>query len=245
MWEYVALFVAGIAAGAIGYLMGLASLVSYPVMLAVGIPPVLANTSNTVALLGSGLGSVTGARKIIRDVKVYPLWPQILFSVIGGVVGGQLLLHLNPKVFEAVVPWFVLASTGLVLASPMIRRLSANRTVPLWGFLLGLLVITTYAGYFGAGAGIPFFALCLLGTPMTVHQALAIKTPMILMANLSAAILFIIQGSVVWWAALTVGAGSFIGGYIAPLIQRFIPEKILRWLVAVGGVVLTVWLLVR
>lgn len=245
MWEYVALFVAGIAAGAVGYLMGLASLVSYPVMLAVGIPPVLANTSNTVALLGSGLGSVTGARKIIRDVKVYPLWPQILFSIVGGVVGGQLLLHLNPKVFETVVPWFVLASTALVLASPMIRRLSANRTVPLWGFLLGLLVITTYAGYFGAGAGIPFFALCLLGTPMTVHQALAIKTPMILMANLSAAILFIIQGSVVWWAALTVGAGSFIGGYIAPLIQRFIPEKILRWLVAVGGVVLTVWLLVR
>ncbi len=245
MWEYVALFVAGIAAGAVGYLMGLASLVSYPVMLAVGIPPVLANTSNTVALLGSGLGSVTGARKIIRDVKVYPLWPQILFSIVGGVVGGQLLLHLNPKVFETVVPWFVLASTALVLASPMIRRLSANRTVPLWGFLLGLLVITTYAGYFGAGAGITFFALCLLGTPMTVHQALAIKTPMILMANLSAAILFIIQGSVVWWAALTVGAGSFIGGYIAPLIQRFIPEKILRWLVAVGGVVLTVWLLVR
>lgn len=77
-------------------------------MLALGIPPVLANTSSTVVLLGS----VTGARRMIRDLTVYPLWLQLLFSAIGGVVGAQLLLHRDSKVFESVVPWLVLGSTA-------------------------------------------------------------------------------------------------------------------------------------
>ncbi|MFT0846234.1 sulfite exporter TauE/SafE family protein [Actinomycetaceae bacterium L2_0104] len=245
VWEYVLLFVAGIGTGAVGYLMGLASLVSYPALLAIGLPPVIANTTNTVALLGSGAGSVTGARKLIQEVKLYPLWPQLLVSTIGGVIGGLLLLYLDPQTFEAVVPWMVLGGTMLVLISPMIRRFRTARTMPLWAFLLGLLLITSYAGYFGAGAGIPFFAMCVLGTTMTIHQAVAIKTPMILMANLSAAIVFARQGSVVWWAAVTLGIGAFVGGYLGPVIQRYISERLMRWLVAVGGIVLTIWLLVR
>ncbi|MGO1858735.1 sulfite exporter TauE/SafE family protein [Ancrocorticia populi] len=245
MWEYALLFVAGIGAGAVGYLMGLASLVSYPVLLLAGLPPVLANTTNTVGLLGSGAGSVLGARHIIREIKIYPLWPQLLVSLVGGILGGQLLLVMDPKFFEAVVPWMVLASTILVIVSPLIHHAESNAAMPLWGFLLGLLLVTTYAGYFGAGAGLPFFAMCVIGTPMTMHQAVAIKTPMILLANGSASVMFIIQGQVDWPIAITLAIGAFIGGYLGPVIQRVIPERIMRILVVLGGLILTVWLLLR
>lgn len=245
MWQYVILFVAGLGTGIVGYLMGLASLVSYPVLLAMGLPPVLANTTNTVALLGSGSGQVLGARKIIREVAYYPLWPQLLVSLIGGIAGGQLLLVMDPTFFEAVVPWMVLVSTLLVVLSPLIHRAESDMKMPLWAFLTGLILVTMYAGYFGAGAGVPFFAMCVIGTPMTIHEAVAMKTPMILLANASASLAFIVQGQVDWPAAIVLGIGSFIGGYLGPVIQRFIPENLMRGLVVLGGLILTVWLLVR
>ena len=242
---YTILVLAGVGAGIVGYLVGLASLVSYPVMVALGIPPVLANTSNTVALLGAGAGSVAKAWRRMLQVKVYPLWPQLLVSLVGGAVGGWLLIVADPAVFEAVVPWLVLTGTVLVMLSPRINGAVTKHRLALWAFLAILLLITIYGGYFGAGAGVLFFALCVLATPMSAHDAVLMKTPMLLVSNMAAALIFITRGQVNWPAAIAVGVGAFAGGYVAPIIQRYIPENVMRWMVAVGGLVMTVWLIVR
>ncbi|QHO90573.1 sulfite exporter TauE/SafE family protein [Actinomyces sp. 432] len=240
---YALLFLAGVAAGIVGYLVGMASLVSYPAMLALGVPPVVANASNTVSLIPAGIGSLITSWDRLRQIRYYPLLPQALIAVVGGLAGGALLLVAPPGVFEAVVPWLVLLATALVALSPRLRQGATEYRLPAPAFLALLAAITVYSGYFGAGAGVLFFALCTLGTPMNTHAAVVMKTPMLTLSNFSAAVLFIVHGEVNWGAALAVGAGSFAGGYAAPLIQRLIPERVIHAAVVVGGLVLTVWLL--
>ena len=237
------LILAGIGAGLMGYLVGLASLISYPALVALGVPPVLANTSNTVGLLGAGLGSVASGWRRMLAVKVYPLWMQVVVSAVGGFVGGRLLIVADPSVFEAVVPWLILVGTLLVTFGPLINRAESKHCLPLAAFLVLLFAITIYGGYFGAGAGVLFFALCTLATPMSAHEALLMKSPLLMISNAAAAVLFIARGQVDWRAAIFLGIGAFIGGYIGPLVQRFFPESVLRWLVTAGGLTMVVWLL--
>ncbi|RAX23947.1 sulfite exporter TauE/SafE family protein [Actinomyces sp. Z5] len=240
---YALLFLAGVVAAIVGYLVGMASLVSYPAMLALGVPPVVANASNTVSLIPGGIGSLITSWDRLKQIRYYPLLPQALIAVVGGLVGGALLLVAPPGVFEAIVPWLVLLATALVALSPRLRRGATNYRLPAPAFLALMAAIMVYSGYFGAGAGVLFFALCTLGTPMNTHAAVVMKTPMTTLSNFAAAVLFIVQGQVDWGAAITVGLGSFAGGYVAPLIQRLIPERVIHAAVVVGGLVLTVWLL--
>lgn len=240
---YTLLFLAGAVAGIVGYLVGMASLVSYPAMLALGVPPVVANASNTVSLIPAGIGSLITSWDRLKQIRYYPLLPQALIAVVGGLLGGALLLVAPPGVFEAVVPWLVLLATALVALSPRLRRGASNYRLPATAFLTLLAAITVYSGYFGAGAGVLFFALCTLGTPMNTHAAVVMKTPMLTLSNSAAAVLFIVQGQVDWGAAIAVGIGSFIGGYAAPSIQRLIPERVIHAAVVVGGLLLTAWLL--
>ncbi|MBE6482980.1 MAG: sulfite exporter TauE/SafE family protein [Actinomyces ruminicola] len=240
---YALLFLAGVLAAIVGYLVGMASLVSYPAMVALGVPPVVANASNTVSLIPGGIGSLITSWDRLRQIRYYPLLPQVLIAVVGGLVGGTLLLVAPPGVFEAIVPWLVLLATVLVALSPWLRQGAANYRLAAPAFLTLMAAIMVYSGYFGAGAGVLFFALCTLGTPMNTHAAVVMKTPMLTLSNFSAAVLFIVQGRVDWGAAIAVGIGSFVGGYAAPLIQRLIPERVIHAAVVIGGLVLTVWLL--
>ncbi|MDO4888725.1 MAG: sulfite exporter TauE/SafE family protein [Actinomycetaceae bacterium] len=246
---YAVLFIAGVGAGIVGYLVGLASLVSYPALVAVGIPPVLANTSNTVGLIGSGIGSLAGSWKQLRAIKTYSLAIQVVVAIVGGLAGGLLLVVADPGVFEAVVPWLVLSGALLVAFSPHINRLrdraERRRYLKFWAYLIPFTLVAIYVGYFGAGGAVMYMALAVLGTTMTIHEAVVMKTPLMFAANTAAAILFIARGDVDWPAALVIGAGNFVGGYAGPFIQRFFSETLMRRLVVLGGIVMTVWLLVR
>lgn len=241
----LALFLAGIAAGVLGYLVGLASLVSYPVMVALGVPPVIANASNTVALIPGGVGSVLSSWQRLRQVKAYPPALLVAAAATGGVIGAVLLLKAPADAFQAVVPWLVLLATVLIAAGPRIERRSGTVRLATPAFLLFLVAVAVYGGYFGAGAGVMFLALCSAGTPLTTHESVLLKTPLLTVANLVAAVLFVMAEAVDWAAAVAVGLGSFVGGLIAPQIQRLIPERIMRLIVVAGGLVLTAWLLVQ
>ena len=242
---YAFLFVAGVGAGIAGYLVGLASLISYPAMVAMGIPPVVANTSNTVGLLGSGAGSVVGGWKRLRSLKTYPLSWQLTVSLFGGLAGGLLLVIVPSRVFEAVVPWLVALGTGLIAFGPLINRAQGTRRLPLGVYLTFLVPITIYGGYFGAGAGVLFLALCTLATPMGAHEAVLLKSPLLAFANLGAECVFVARDNIDWPAAVTVGLGAFVGGYAGPKVQRFFSERLLRWLVVVGGSAMVIWLFAR
>ena len=244
------LFAAGMAAGILGYFTGLASLTSYPALVFLGVPPVLANTTNTISMVGTGAGTLIGAWKRIRNAQGgFKLWPQLIVAALAGTVGGVLLLVADSGVFEFLVPWFILLGVVLFLFGPRIRKRMAENTgreqAHIALYLTALAGATIYCGYFSAGAGMIIMAIMALMTNMPLGDSLAMKALMVFVANVTSAIVFIVQGQVLWHEAIVMGVGMFAGGFIAPKIQRFVPEKALRIIVVIGGIVLTIWLFLR
>ena len=257
--------VAGVAAGFVGYAVGASSLVSYPALLAFGIPPVLSNTTNTVGVCGTGIGGLLSARKELTGqggrVAVYAC-----IGLVGGVIGGLLLLELPAKVFEFAVPPLILFSALIIAFNPR-RKAAARdavaRALPQsyqaeraariadatangalcddpWWLWVGVSFVGIYSGYFGAAAGTLALAILDLGKIGPFHQINALKTVVGFGANISAAIMFIIRGSVYWPFAIMMCIGCTIGSAIAPPITRRIPEGVMRAAAVLTGIILAV-----
>lgn len=240
------LAVAGVAAGVIGTAGGVTSLVAYPALLLAGVPPLAANVTSSVALLGSGASSALRAgRDVDGSGRVLRRWlpPLVLVSLAGAV----LLVVTPAAVFDRVVPLLVAAGSIVLLAQPAVARLQTRRglrippvAVAAWGGGIAL-----YNGYFGAGAGILLITLLLLTAEPVVHRANALKNVLLVAADLLPAVLFAVLGAVVWRAALPLGAGAVVGGLIGPSVARRVPPAVLRVLIGLSGLVLAVVLAVR
>lgn len=228
------LLFAGVAAGLLGYLTGLASLASYPALLAVGLSPLAANATNTLGLVGIGLGTMAKARDFFETDTPRHMIQQSLMSGLGGAVGAVLLLVTGEAAFETVVPWLIVLASLALLATPWLRRLSGTTTR--WGlYLFGVFALCVYSGYFGAGAGVMFFAvMSVLTTARWDHVAIT-KSIMMSLSNLTAAVIFVIMAPVDWLAAAIMFVGNLVGGYVGPIVQRHIPERVSRIVIAIGG----------
>lgn len=273
---------AGIGAGFVGYAVGASSLVSYPALLAFGIPPVLANASNTVGVVGTGIGGVMGARKELKGQAVRSI-TYVVIGAFGGVAGAFLLLKLDPSVFEFAAPVLILLSSLIIAINPrgrmQAKQAAADATAQLkhieateatdatdaakrattptaphrppeqlvqpmsqdsWWVWLGVVAVAIYSGYFGAGAGTLALAMLDAAKIGPFHKINALKTLIGTGANISASVVFIIQGAVDWPAAIMLCIGCFIGGYIAPPITRKIPANIMRAAAVIAGIILTI-----
>lgn len=241
LWEAVAVFAAGIAAGAINAVVGSGSLITFPALVAVGIDPVVANVSNNIGLVP---GSFTGAYGYRAELagqreRLLRLGPA---SAIGSLIGGILLLFLDPSVFKVVVPVLIGLSCVLVVVQPKLSGwLSARREeadphggVVLW---LGVLGAGIYGGYFGAAQGV--LLIGLLGSFLTepLQRVNAAKNVLALVVNGTAAVLFILIAHVDWWAVLAVAVGATLGGFIGGTYGRRIPAPVLRGIIVCVGVV--------
>lgn len=276
------ILLAGIGAGFVGYAVGASSLVSYPALLAFGIPPVLANASNTVGVVGTGIGGVMGARKELKGQAVRSI-TYVVIGAFGGVAGAFLLLKLDPSVFEFAVPVLILLSSLIIAINPrgrmQAKQAAADATAQLkhieateatdatdaakrattptaphrppeqlvqpmsqdsWWVWLGVVAVAIYSGYFGAGAGTLALAMLDAAKIGPFHKINALKTLIGTGANISASVVFIIQGAVDWPAAIMLCIGCFIGGYIAPPITRKIPANIMRAAAVIAGIILTI-----
>ena len=273
------ILLAGIGAGFVGYAVGASSLVSYPALLAFGIPPVLANASNTVGVVGTGIGGVMGARKELKGQAVRSI-TYVVIGAFGGVAGAFLLLKLDPSVFEFAAPVLILLSSLIIAINPrgrmQAKQAAADATAQLkhieateatdaakrattptaphrppeqlvqpmsqdsWWVWLGVAAVAIYSGYFGAGAGTLAFAVLDAAKIGPFHKINALKTLIGTGANISASVVFIIQGAVDWPAAIMLCIGCFIGGYIAPPITRKIPANIMRAAAVIAGIILTI-----
>lgn len=272
----------GIGAGFVGYAVGASSLVSYPALLAFGIPPVLANASNTVGVVGTGIGGVMGARKELKGQAVRSI-TYVVIGAFGGVAGAFLLLKLDPSVFEFAAPVLILLSSLIIAINPrgrmQAKQAAADATAQLkhieateateateaakrattptaphrppeqlvqpmsqdsWWVWLGVVAVAIYSGYFGAGAGTLALAVLDAAKIGPFHKINALKTLIGTGANISASVVFIIQGAVDWPAAIMLCIGCFIGGYIAPSITRKIPANIMRAAAVIAGIILTI-----
>lgn len=242
---FLVLVLVGVAAGLVGYLAGLASLVSYPALLAVGLPPVTANVTNTLALVGSGLGTTarSGREFLARGRRATLV--EVGVALVGGLAGGWLLVETGKSSFSSVVPWMVLAAALLLLVSPHLHGLTAPGAVPRPVFLLALLLTCVYGGYFGAGAGVIYLAVAVLLSGADYTSSVLVKSILLAVSNLAAAVFFVLTTPVGWWAALALGLGCAVGGYLGPAVQKVILEAALRRTVVVAGVGLAVWLWVN
>ncbi|GAB07084.1 TSUP family transporter [Gordonia amarae] len=242
--EFVFLLAAGFGAGLIGYVTGLASVVSYPALLAVGLSPVAANVTNTISVVAVGIGSTTQAGKALFDGERRRTILGIVASVIGGVIGAAALLLSSEGSFEVIVPFLVALAALALLCQPALRKLATHDDKP-WLFFLGMLAISVYGGYFGAGAGIMVLALMLVVTSEPLWKAALSKSLFLGISNTVAAIAFIIWGPVDWWAAIVMGVGCFAGGWCGPPVVKRLPAGPLRITIGIGGLALAVWLGVR
>lgn len=249
--EHLAVLAAGLVAGVLTSTVGVASLVSFPALVAVGLPPVVANVSNTIGMTPAGLSGSFGYRAELRE------HPRVTAAVVatcagGGVAGAALLLALPPGVFEAVVPWLILFTCLLVGAQPRItawlRRHEKAAAEPrvLMSPVTGVFSTLTglYGGYFGAGSGVMMVAVLGLGMDLDFRVVNALKTLAVLAANVVAATVFAVIADVDWAAAGLLASGSLVGGYVGAHIGRRLPTAVFRLLIVAAGVTAALTMLV-
>ena len=248
----VAIFFAGMAAGTINTVVGSGTLITFPTLLAIGIPPVTANVSNTLGLVPGSLSGAIGYRRELSGQRER-LVRLGSASVLGGVTGAVLLLVLPADAFQAIVPVLIALGCVLVVLQPMISRRVAARAASrgverpehgaLWVWLL-VYGAGVYGGYFGAAQGVLLMAILGVGLTETMQRNNATKNVLALLVNLVAAILFIFVADMNWTVAGLIAVGSVIGGQIGATVGRRLPAWALRaFIVVVGVVALTQFLI--
>jgi hypothetical protein len=226
----------GFAAGTMNAVVGAGSLVSFPALLAVGVPALTANVSNTIGLLPGTVTAVHGYRAELvgrRDVLIRLL----IAGGIGGLAGGLLLLAFPSSTFEAVVPVLLILAGVLTALQPQLSRWLVSRPhIETRGsaILAGAVMATgVYGGYFGAAQGVILLALLLALLDSDVQRANAMKNVIALVINLVAGILFAVRADVNWAVAGLVAVGSIIGGTVGVRIARKLPPVAFRWFVLI------------
>jgi uncharacterized membrane protein YfcA len=236
------LVLAGFGAGLSGSVAGLASLISYPALLSVGLAPVSADVSNTVALVFSSVGSVWGSRPELEGQRARARYLAPI-AVAGGLTGGLLLLETPSSAFALVVPWLIgLASFTVLIRHDPAHSLPTELHRPTWKLGVGVFVIAVYGGYFGAAAGVLLLGLLLVATAEPLPRSNAMRNLLVGLANATAAVAFVAMGPVHWPVVFPLAAGCLLGGRLGPIIVRRAPARPLQALIACAGLGLAVHL---
>ncbi len=240
------LLAAGFGAGAVNAMAGGGSLISFPALLATGLPSVTANVTNAIAVLPGYAGGTAAYRERLRGHRARGVSLGVV-SGLGAATGAVVLLVSPESVFDAIVPFLILLACGLLAAQGRIRRL-VTRGEPHVPRPLALhvtaYVASIYGGYFGAGLGIALLALLGLLLPDDLQSLNALKGLLSLVIAAVAAVFFIVAAPVAWTSALCVGGASLLGGVAGARLAQRIPDAPLRALVIVYGVIVAVVLLV-
>ena len=246
---------AGLGAGFLVSAVGAGSLVSFPLLLSLGLGPVAANVTNTVGLVPGGISGSLGFRRelagqgrLVRAVA--------LTSGVGALVGAVLLLSAPSRVFDVLVPWLVLLAATLVGVQPLLSRWlrlhhgtqqdgteqDGRAGMPRW-VAAASTVIGVYGGYFGAGQGVMLVGFLALGLPVPLTVVNGLKNVAVLAANVVGSVVFVLAGPVVWSVAGLVAVGSIVGGWAGAKVGRRLPPTVFRVLVVLFGYVVGVSLL--
>jgi len=239
----LAVLLAGTAAGAVNAVVGSGTLITFPVLLAVGFPPVLANVSNTVGLTPGSISGAVGYRTELAGQRAR-LVSLGIASVLGGLTGAVLLLTLPPGAFRAIVPVLIGMSLVLVVLAPRLsRRLAAApdaEAAPARGgaaLHAGVYGAGIYGGYFGAAQGVLLIGLLGLFLHEDLQRINAAKNVLAALVNGMAALVFVAVTDVAWAAAGLIAVGSVIGGQLGASIGRRVPSPVLRALIVLVGVI--------
>ncbi len=236
--DALAIFAAGIAAGAINAVVGSGTLITFPVLIALGYQPLIANVSNNIGLVPGAVAGVFGYRRELEGQRSRVIRLGI-FSVAGGIVGATLLLVLPAAAFDAIVPVLIAVALVLVVAQPRIERALAHRPEPKGEHGLALrgamTVSGVYGGYFGAGQGILLMGILGIGLRDTMQRLNGLKNVLAGLVNAVAGVIFVFAAEVDWGVAGLIAAGSIIGGLGGSHYGRRLEPNLMRALIVVVG----------
>lgn len=242
-WQFLWLLTASLLAGVMNAMAGGGSFLSFPALLGMGVPPIEANATNTVALWPGQLTSIFTLRKDVPRL----LLPVVLASALaGGIAGAWVLLHTAQKTFLHLIPWLLLTAAILFGISGKVSgwlrgRAAASERLEdpaIHPFALGcaLLPVCFYVGYFGAGSGFLIMTVLTLFGMQNIHQVNALKIVAATVANLCATVTFIVSGRVLWHYCLVAMVAAAVGGYVGARYARRMNGEALRAIVVVTGV---------
>ncbi|GAB3068497.1 sulfite exporter TauE/SafE family protein [Micromonospora schwarzwaldensis] len=242
------LLVAGLAAGTVNAVAGGGSLITFPALIATGLPPVAANVSNSVAVFPGYAASVAGSRADLPRGRA--LWSLLPTAAVGTVLGCVLLLATPARAFEVVVPFLVLGATAILAFQDPLRRLVGHpsrlsprrRTVTVQTMVL---VGTVYGGYFGAALGVMLVAGLALVLDATLARVTAVKNLLSAVVGLTTLVVFALFGPVQWVAVAVVAPATVVGGYVGARLARRLPAVVLKTVIVVFGTTIGLYLLWR
>jgi uncharacterized membrane protein YfcA len=243
----LAIFAAGIVAGTINTIVGSGTLVTFPVLLGFGYPPVVANVSNTIGLVPGSAAGAVGYRRELSGQRRRTI-PLAAASALGAVTGAVLLLSLPASAFKAIVPVFIAIALVLIVAQPRLSRALAGRRLAAReraGPLATLAVFASgvYGGYFGAAQGILLLAILGLALDEDLQRINALKVVLAGLVNLVAGVIFVFAAHVAWLPAVLIAGGSVLGGTFGARGGRRLPPPVLRGVIVVVGIAAIVRLL--
>ncbi|HSW29876.1 MAG TPA: sulfite exporter TauE/SafE family protein [Longimicrobiales bacterium] len=250
--ELLFVALAAVGAGLVNALAGGGTLITFPALMAVGVPAVAANITNTVALTPGYLGATFAQARDLAGQRAR-LWLLLPAAVMGGVAGGLLLLHTSERTFRGLVPWLILLASGLLAAQKPVkgwvqRRLAKAGSGPHRRrealALVPIAAAAVYGGYFGAGLSVILLAVLALALDDTLTRLNALKQALAFATNTAAAVLFVFSGQTLWLVAGVMAVGAVAGGVLGGRLASRVEPETLRWaVVSIGTVVGLLYLL--
>jgi uncharacterized membrane protein YfcA len=247
IWQFAIIGVGAFFAGGVNALAGGGTLITFPLLTAIGLPAVVANITNTVALCPGYFGATIAQwKEIISQKKA--LWFYIPAAVVGGVLGGFLLLRSGEKLFRGLVPYLILAASLLLaLGNPLRTWLnnkegSGQRKNSLLAVsVVAILAAAIYGGYFGAGMSVIFLAVLGIFLTDSLTRLNALKQILALATNVAAAIFFLFSGKINWPVAIVMALFALAGGAVGGRLAGKISANLLRWIVVGIGLVVSIY----
>lgn len=249
--EYVLITLAAMAAGLVNALAGGGTLITFPMLMAVGLPAVAANVTNTVALSPGYFGATLAQAKDLKDQKKR-LWLVMPAGAVGGILGGVLLLITEERVFRELVPFLILLASLLLAVQDPVRKWLTKRasksgadkpSETLVVIPVGLAAI--YGGYFGAGLSVIVLAVLGLVLEDTLTRLNGLKQAVAFATNVAAAIFFVFSGQVNWSAAVVMAVGALIGGSLGGRLAGKVKPSTLRLIVVIVGITIAIIYFIR
>jgi uncharacterized protein len=254
LWQMLLIAAVSGIAGLVNAIAGGGTLLTFPVLLLVGVPPIMANITNTVALCPGSLGGTLAQIQDLRGQR-QRLLRLLPISALGGIVGGFLLLRSSEATFTPLIPWLILLATGLLASQNYLKQWlqqrqdntssSATSATNVTWSLLPIGIAAIYGGYFGPGLGV--ILLAILGTLFddSLTRLNALKQLLSLSINATVALFFVFSGQIIWPIALVMATGALLGGMLGGRLAIRLPANLLRQLVIGVGLLMTIIYLVR
>lgn len=245
-WDLLIAALAAVGAGAINALAGGGTLISFPVLVAVGVPPVAANITNAVALCPGYFGATLAQLPNLNGQRAQLLL-LVPIAVLGGLAGGMILVRTGERTFTTLVPWMILAASLLLAVQEPVKKFvtkrlsnSSHQRHTMMLSALPIAAAAIYGGFFSAGMSVLLLAVLGLTVDDSLTRLNALKQVLAFSVNIAAAVFFLFSDHVVWSAAVVMAVGALIGGAIGGKLAGKMPPAVLRWTVVVAGIAIAI-----